>query len=63
LEFVAPGGGRGVDKMGNKKYFIAFLSFSEFVETRGQCYKTFFVSSVGMFVINESVCPWQGFPA
>jgi hypothetical protein len=39
LEFVAPGGGRGVEKMGNKKYFIAFLSFFELVETRGQLYK------------------------
>ncbi len=27
----------------------------------GQCYKTFFVRDLRIFVISESVCPWQAF--
>jgi hypothetical protein len=29
----------------------------------GQCYKTFFVCNLHIFVISLSVCPWQAFPA
>ncbi len=32
-------------------------------ESRGQCYKTFFVRNLWIFVISWSVCPWQAFPA
>ncbi len=28
----------------------------------GQCYKTFYVRSLRMFVISQSVCPWKTFP-
>ncbi len=29
----------------------------------GQCYKAFFVRDLRIFVISQSVCPWQAFPA
>ncbi len=31
--------------------------------TQGQCYKTFFARNLYIFVISQSVCPWQAFPA
>ncbi len=31
--------------------------------TRGQCYKTFFVRNLQIFVLSLSVCTWQAFPA
>jgi hypothetical protein len=31
--------------------------------TMSQCYKTFYVINLRMFVISESVCSWQVFPA
>jgi hypothetical protein len=40
----------------NLKMLIGF-------ETRGQCYKTFFVRNLWTFVISLSVCPWQVLPA
>ncbi len=30
---------------------------------RGRCYKTFFVHDLRIFVLSQSVCPWQTFPA
>jgi len=32
-------------------------------KTSAQCYKTFHVRNLRIFVISQSVCPWQGFPA
>jgi hypothetical protein len=32
-------------------------------DTLGQCYKTFFVHNLRIFLISYSVCPWQAFPA
>ncbi len=29
----------------------------------GQCHKNFFVRNLRIFVISQSVCPWQAFPA
>ncbi len=31
--------------------------------TRAQCYKTFYNCNLPMFVISQSVCPWQAFLA
>ncbi len=28
-----------------------------------QCYKTFYVRNLQVFLISQSVCPWQAFPA
>ncbi len=30
---------------------------------RAQCYKSFFVCDLRIFLISQSVCPWQVFPA
>jgi len=38
-------------------YVFLFSSFS------GQCYKTFYGRKLRIFVISQSVCPWQAFPA
>ncbi len=32
------------------------------IDTRGQCYKTFYVRNLRIFVISQSVCPWQAVP-
>jgi hypothetical protein len=31
--------------------------------SRAQCYKTFSVRNLRIFVISKSVCPWQAFPS
>jgi hypothetical protein len=31
--------------------------------TRAQCYKTFYVRALRIFVLSYSVCPWEAFPA
>ncbi len=33
------------------------------IDTRAQCYKTFFVRNLQIYVISEGDCPWQAFPA
>ncbi len=40
-----------------------FLKIFYSIGTRGQCYKTFYVRNLRIFVISQSVCPWQAFPA
>jgi hypothetical protein len=33
------------------------------IDTKAQCYKTFYVRNLRIYVISESVCPWQSFLA
>ncbi len=33
------------------------------ISHRGQCYKTFYGRKLLLFIISQSVCPWQAFPA
>jgi len=33
------------------------------IPTRDQCYKTFYICNLQIYIIRERVCPWQAFPA
>jgi hypothetical protein len=35
----------------------------ENIDTRAQCYKTFYIHNLLMFIISHSFCSWQAFPA
>jgi hypothetical protein len=37
--------------------------YSDLTLIWGQCYKTFYVRNLRIFILSYSVCPWQGFPA
>ncbi len=40
---------------------ICQMSICKYQLTRGQCYTTFFVRNLRIFVISQCVCPWQAF--
>ncbi len=39
------------------------LEAAQEVAIWGQCYKTFYGRTLCIFIISQSVCPWQAFPA
>ncbi len=42
---------------------IGFFNEADTLESRPQCYKTFYDCNLQIFVISQSVSPWQAFPA
>jgi hypothetical protein len=56
-----------VDRQRFPQWFVIILlavhSISGVAGFWAQCYKTFSVRNLRIFVISESVCPWQAFPA
>ncbi len=43
--------------------FVIFFCKLWMLKVLTTCYKTFFVRNLKIFVISQSVCPWQAFPA
>jgi len=51
------------DRGGVAIAYMNGITTPEACQASGQCYKTFYVRNLRIFVISWSVCPWQGFPA